>query len=238
MAMPDPGMGVRMEIPEPLASEVRSGRVVLFLGAGASFGASTENGGSPPSGLGLRDALSERFLGGEYGEETLAWVSELSNSAADISRVQDFVAELFTGLEPTDFHLLLPTFKWRGLATTNYDRLIERVYEKAENPMQELVPFISNQDRVDEKLRAPEHLGFLKLHGCITRTHDPELPLILTADQYATHRSGRDRLFKMLLEWGAENTMVFVGHGLQDPDLRKVLLEVSGELPTREPVKK
>jgi len=59
------------------------------------------------------------------------------------------------------------------------------------------------------------------------------LPLILTADQYATHRAGRDRLFSMLLEWGAENTVVFIGHGLQDSDLRAILLEISRQVPSR-----
>ena len=222
-----------MHIPEALVSEIRDGRVVLFLGAGASFGATTPSDNPPLLGVGLRDALSNEFLGGEYAEDSLAWVSELSISSTNLSRVQDFVAELYTDLEPADFHLLLPSFKWRGLATTNYDRLVERTYESVQDTAQDLVPFVSNSERVDDKLRAPEHLAFLKLHGCITRTHDPELPLILTADQYSTHRVGRDRLFRMLLEWGAENTVVFVGHGLQDSDLRAILLEVSQQLPSR-----
>ncbi len=168
-----------------------------------------------------------------YAEDSLAWVSELSISSTDLSRVQDFVAGLFADLRPADFHRLLPSFKWRGLATTNYDRLVENVYATAESPAQEFVPFLSNQDRVDEKLRAPEHLALLKLHGCVTRTHDDDLTLILTADQYATHRINRNRLFSMLLEWGAENTVVFVGHGLQDSDLRTILLEVSQQVRSR-----
>ncbi len=222
-----------MQLPEALVSEVTAGRVVLFLGAGASFGATVSNGNPPPLGAELRDALSNEFLGSEHIGEPLVWVSELAISSTGLNRVQDFVAGLFADPEPAEFHKLLPSFKWRGLATTNYDRLIERVYETVESPAQELVPFISNQDSVDEKLRAPEHLAFLKLHGCVTRTHDPELPLILTADQYATHRKGRGRLFNMLLEWGTENTVVFVGHGLQDSDLRAILLEVSRQVPSR-----
>lgn len=222
-----------MELPDSLVSEVRSGRVVLFLGAGASFGSSTPNENSPPSGLELRDMLSQRFLGGKYGQEPLAWVSELAISATDLGTVQDLIADQFQDLEPGDFYHLLPTFKWRGLVTTNYDRLVERIYERAKEPVQELVPFISNHDRVDEKLRSLRHLGLLKLHGCITRTHDPNLPLILTADQYTTHRTGRDRLFRTFYEWGIENTVVFVGHALQDPDLRAILLEVSRELSVR-----
>ncbi len=123
-----------MQLPDALASEVTSGRVVLFLGAGASFGAETSTGKSPPLGTGVRDALSNEFLGGEYAEDSLAWVSELSISSTNLSRVQDYVAGLFADLEPADFHLLLPSFKWRGLATTNYDRLVENVYATAESP--------------------------------------------------------------------------------------------------------
>ena len=170
-----------MELPDTLVSDVQAGRVVLVLGAGASIGARTPNGEPPLVGLGLRDALSQHFLGGNFSEEPLPWVAELAISETDLRRVQDFIADLFASFEPAEFHRLLPTFKWRGLATTNYDRLIERTYETADEPAQQLVSFISNRDRVDDKLRSPDHVGLLKLHGCITITHDPDLPLILTA---------------------------------------------------------
>ncbi|MFB3104771.1 MAG: SIR2 family protein, partial [Pseudomonadales bacterium] len=80
----------------------------------------------------------------------------------------------------------VPTFRWRGLFTTNYDRLMEHVYDKTPGRIQELVPFISNNDRVDEKLRSSNHVALVKLHGCISRTHDSNLPLILTADPLYT----------------------------------------------------
>ena len=207
--------------------------MVLVLGAGASIGAQTSNGEPPIIGLGLRDTLSQHFLGGDFGEEQLQWVAELAISATDLGRVQDFIANQFVDFEPAEFHRLLPTFKWRGLATTNYDRLIERTYEVVDDAVQQLVPFISNRDRIDDKLRSPDHVGLLKLHGCITITHDPDLPLILTTDQYATHRARRERLFRILLEWAAENTVVFIGQALQDYDLRTILLQIADELDYR-----
>ena len=222
-----------MDLPDVLTSEVRSGRVVLFLGAGASIGAKLPNGSSPPLGLALRDKLSSNFLDGGYSEESLAWVSELAISATDLSTVQDYIDEQFHGLEPAEFHKIIPSFKWRGIVTTNYDRLLETTYERADNPIQTLIPFLSNSDRIDEKMRSPNHVGLLKLHGCITRTHDVDLPLILTTDQYITHRSGRNRLFKTFEEWGVENTIVFIGHSLQDSDLRAILLEVSQQIVNR-----
>jgi tetratricopeptide (TPR) repeat protein/cold shock CspA family protein len=222
-----------MEIPSVVSNAVRDGKVVLFLGAGASFGSSTSNGEKPLSGYGLRDALSQHFLNGKQKDDSLTWVAELSISVTDLGTVQDFIAEKFRNLEPANFHLLLSTFKWRGLVTTNYDRLIERIYEKSDDPIQKLVPFISNSDRVDDKLRDQNHLALLKLHGCITRTHDAKLPLILTIDQYNSHREGRDRLFKIFYEWCHENTVIFIGYSLQDADLRSILLEVSREIEYR-----
>ena len=165
-----------MELPEALVADIRAGNAVLFLGAGASIGAESVDGRRPLSGLELRDALVQRFLGGKFANDDLVWVSELAIAETNLGTVQNYVAELFADLNPAEFHKLLPTFKWRGFATTNYDRLVERTYEVVGNRAQHLVPFISNRDRVDEKLRSSDHLGLLKLHGCTTRTHDPELP--------------------------------------------------------------
>ena len=222
-----------MDLPAPLLEQVRSGRVVLFLGAGASVDAKRTDGTAPPLAVGLSKAISKHFLGGSYPNEQLAWVSELAISASNLSEVQDFIAEKFNALAPADYHLLLPTFRWRGIVTTNYDRLIEEIYSKSSKAVQTAVPFISNQDRVDEKLRSADHVGLLKIHGCVTRTHDSDLPLILTTDQYVTHRKNRDRLFKTFQEWAVENPIVFIGHAVQDFDIRAILLELSKELDTR-----
>lgn len=222
-----------MQLPQSLISEIRSGRVVLFLGSGATIGATMPGGKSPPLGLGLRTLLSNRFLAGAHQDETLAWVSELSISATDLSTVQDYIADEFRDLVPAAFHFILPTFKWRGIATTNYDRLVETVYEQSKTPIQTIIPFLSNRDRIDEKLRSQSNVALLKLHGCITRTHDPEIPLILTVEQYITHRAGRDRLFKTLEEWGTENTIIFIGHAVQDADIRAILLELSQQISNR-----
>lgn len=217
-----------LNIPAALTEEIRRGRVVLLLGAGASIGAKKNNGQGSPTGNQLRDALADRFLGGNYKDSPLAWVAELAISETDLPRVQDFIAELFSDMQPTPFHQSLTTFKWRGIATTNYDLIMENAYG-AKGAAQKLVPCISDRDRLDEKLRAADSLAYLKLHGCMTKTHDPDLPLILTADQYVTHRTGRKYLFTTFEQWAFEYPVLFVGSSGQDPDLRALLLEVSRE---------
>ena len=83
-----------MDLPAPLLEQVRSGRVVLFLGAGASVDAKRTDGTAPPLAVGLSKAISKHFLGGSYPNEQLAWVSELAISASNLSEVQDFIAKI------------------------------------------------------------------------------------------------------------------------------------------------
>ncbi len=205
---------------------MRRGRVVLFLGAGASIGARAPDGREPLSGEGLRDKLSAQFLGGKEANASLAWVAELAISETDLGTVQDFIADLLRDLHPAAHHELVRTFRWRGLATTNYDTVLEALYRGADR-LQDLVPIRSDADRLDELLRSARDLPLLKLHGCITRSRDRSIPYILTTDQYVTHRKGRERLFVTLAEWGAAHPIVFVGHSGQDSDIREILLELS-----------
>jgi len=216
-----------MEIPTALAGAVRDGRVVLLLGAGASMGARDADGNRPLSGRELATRIVDEFLTPAHADRDLATAAELAISESSLGEVQDFIASLFVNLQPSRGHALLPTFRWRGLVTTNYDRLVEEAYERESDPSQRLSPVISNEDSMDDALRGTDRLALLKLHGCITRTRDQRTPLTLTPDQYVTHRKYRDRLFRSLTEWGYENTIVAIGQRLQDADLRQVLLELS-----------
>lgn len=160
-------------------------------------------------------------------------VAELAISESDLGTVQEYIRTVFTDLQPARFHDLLPTFKWTAIATTNYDLVIERAYDRSRTPFQEPVPFIKNGDRVNARLRSPGSFMLLKLHGCITRTTDTAIPLILSVDQYLTHRDGRDHVFGHLKELSYEHPLVFVGHSLRDPDIRQLLHELgeSGQRP-------
>ena len=213
-----------MDIPRSLLNSVQSGQAVLVLGAGASLGATSPDGRVSPTSSELSGAIAERFLGEEHCSTPLSSVAELAVSESDLFTVQEFIRSMFQNIQPAPFHMLLPTFKWAGLATTNFDLVVERAYEGNPRRAQDLVPLIKNGDRIEEKLKSPRSLMYLKLHGCITRTADSSIPLILTVDQYITHRSGRDRIFDHLKNLSYEHPLIFVGHSLQDTDIRQFLL--------------
>ncbi len=221
-----------MLIPDALKTAVREGRAVLILGSGASREAADRHGNHPPTGRELGSAIADQFLGGRYKDHSLGEIAELAVSETDLTTVQEYIRAILEPFEPSPAHRLLPSFAWWGLATTNYDRLIEKAYD-APDAMQRPVPFVANGDRVEDALRDQRAVMLLKLHGCITRTSDPNCRFILTPDQYAEYRKGRSRIFAHLLDWGFERPMIFVGHGLRDPDLRVIINELIAECESR-----
>ena len=222
-----------MEIPPLLKSNIQEGKVVLMIGAGTSIKAKNNKSENAPSSKKLGELLAKRFLSNNCKDYPLNQISELAISESDLLTVQEYIREIFEPFEPTDSHRLLSEFNWHGLATTNFDRLVEKAYNCNQNALQTVVPFIDNTDRVDEKLRNQRSILYLKLHGCITRTASTDAPLILTTDQYVQYRAGRNRVFDIFKQWCYEHTIVFVGYNLQDTNLRQILLEIDKEIPSR-----
>lgn len=162
-----------MELPSYLVAQVRDGRAVLFLGAGASRDAKTQTGKSGPTSKELGSLIATKFLGGKYNGYPINQIAEFAISESDLATVQDFIKQVLDSLQPTPAHAKISSFVWHGIATTNYERLIERAYEKNPNRLQALQPLIENGDRVEEHHRSPEDLLLLKLHGCVSRTSNP-----------------------------------------------------------------
>ncbi|MEL6323314.1 MAG: hypothetical protein AAFQ84_03680, partial [Pseudomonadota bacterium] len=129
----------RIELPAPLIEQMRTGRVVLFLGAGASLEAKSPDGSKPPTGPKLADILAEKFVGEKVKDVDLMQVAEMAQRIAGKDNVAGFLRTFFRSFQPSAAHLLLPQFQWRAIATTNYDVLVEDAYGKARQPVQNLV---------------------------------------------------------------------------------------------------
>ncbi len=104
--------------------------------------------------------------------------------------------------------------------------ILEKAYNYTDSN-QKLVVFKKNGERIESKLKDYKSLIYLKLHGCINDISDVNCPLILTPDQYITHRKGRNRLFERLTTKAYEYPIIFVGYSMKDIDIRTILLEIS-----------
>jgi hypothetical protein len=224
-----------MELPDYLITQIREGKAVLVLGAGASRDARDSKNRKCPTTPELTEKLANRFLNGKYKNAPLNQVAEYAISESDLATTQEYVRTQFLDLLPTVGHQRIPNFVWHGIATTNYDVILERAYEETDKAMQSLRPLIESSDRVEDNLRDPRNVLYLKLHGCITRINNPDCPLILTTEQYIEHRRGRARLFNTFTEWGYEHPIIFIGQSLQDSDLRTIINELTNEVGDRRP---
>lgn len=199
----------------------------MFLGAGASVGAAGPKGEKPRSGEQLRDFLSDRFLSGTLKHLPLSQVAELAKNEAGLLPVQQVIRDLFIPLQSAPFHLLIPSFRWYAIVTTNYDLVIERAYDQCASREQTLAPIYRDGDEFSHKLRDPSLVLYLKLHGCITRIDDPQLPLILASEEYAKHRNNRVRLFKHFADWARERPVIFCGYNVGDPNIQQILFDLA-----------
>ncbi|TAJ96026.1 MAG: hypothetical protein EPO31_01010 [Gammaproteobacteria bacterium] len=220
-------MSTRALLTPSLLEAIQRGDAILFLGAGASFGAKGPKGQVAPSGEQLRDILCDRFLGGTLNSKSLSQVAELAKNEAGLLKVQDTIAELFRPLEPADFHLLIPSFRWHAIVTTNFDLVLERAYDKCRDREQSLAPVLRDGDNFIDRLRDLSQVLYLKLHGCITHINDESLPLIVASEEYARHRKNRERLFRHFQDWGRERPIVFCGYDVGDPHIQQILFDLS-----------
>ena len=208
-------------IPHHLIEQIKAGNVVLFLGAGSSFGAKNGNKETLPSGQNLSKKLAEKFLGNDI-EGDLSYISELCISESSLFEVQQFIASIFKDFLPNSHHLKIPKFVWKAIFTTNYDLIIEKAYQQNKSRFQELVS-VSKNTPTTQIFYKENVLPYYKIHGCLNDINDLDAPLILTPDQFANFSSKRDRLFTKLQELIYDYTFLFVGFGMADPDIRTIL---------------
>lgn len=208
-----------------LTSAVREGRAVLFLGAGASLGATKADGKKMPTARILGARIAENFLGPGYEDADFKTICDFAASAHSVRALQTFIHEELSNFEPADFHRLIPTFVWAGIATTNYDLVIETAYRSVNDRLQDLIVNCNDGDGAAEKLGVNGVL-YVKLHGCITHYQDVRPPLIASTEQIINHKAGRAGQFAQFLEWAKTKTIIFAGYGMGDFNLRTLFEEI------------
>jgi hypothetical protein len=176
-------------IPASLIEAVRDQRAILFLGAGASQGAIHPSNETVPTGESLRDMISEKFLAGQLKSKPLMAVAALAANEVGLSCFQKFIHDILEPFWPGRHHLLLPTFRWKALVTTNYDLIVERAYQQVSSSLQTIVKTVKDGDSFDARMSAATHpVGYYKLHGCIESYTDETIPLILSNEQYNSYK--------------------------------------------------
>ncbi|GMA60310.1 hypothetical protein GCM10025859_07500 [Alicyclobacillus fastidiosus] len=111
--------------------------------------------------------------------------------------------------QPSHAHWELLSLGWRDIITTNQDDLIERALNDL---------YISHDVILDD-LDIPTKgnpLKVHKIHGSMERPSS----IVFTEEHYRTYEHSHPLMFVKLKSMFAENTIVFVGYSLTDPDFK------------------
>lgn len=109
---------------QELAEKVRSGKAVLFLGAGCSVAA----GG--PTTSELVSEIKEKFGKIDQSLNILLDVCHMVIESRHYGRpvLEEYIREKLSRLQPSKAHMKLPNHDWAAIYTTNFDDLIELAF--------------------------------------------------------------------------------------------------------------
>ena len=220
-----------MDLPLGLRTAIQSGRAVLFVGSGIGYEAQDQKGDCAPDGRGLAAELAAKF-GIHDASDDLAEVAGIVELRKGRAELVAFLAKRLADLEPSEHVLSLLSHRWGAIFTTNYDRVIERAYERLADPCQTPVVISSTGSLVetDPRFEVPVY----HIHGALfdggTR---PDI--LITDGDYARFGERRRMLFETLKQRFATSPFLYVGYSHQDSNWRTLQAEMRAEFQPGKP---
>lgn len=215
--------------PDALIRDIASQKAVLFFGAGVSMNSVGQDGFTKPKSWVsfLTNAIqSTATIAPPLKKEILGLIkkNDLLTACEVIRKTigrDDFVAlvknEFQTpGYQPADIHDLLWKLDVRITITPNFDNIYDSLVSARGNGTVTIKKYFDND--VADAIRRKERV-VIKSHGSVS---DPD-KLIFTRVDYAKARSENSRFYELLDALLRTHTFLFIGCGLEDPDIRLLL---------------
>jgi hypothetical protein len=206
-----------MHIPAALVDAVRQRQAVLFAGAGISFPVLKISGTTLRDHVGAQ--ITQDYPDYDFGPRSLEDVCDEYATLNDRIALVNRLAGLFPqNATPSPSHVAAVK-SFRFIVTTNWDLLFEAAYRQIGQGYQVLV-----RDDDAPNFNYDQH-NLLKIHG----SADMPLTLIATSEDYECYPDTHARLLDRVRNLLSTNTVLFVGYGLRDEHVRRVLARVRGQ---------
>lgn len=215
--------------PDSLINEFARNRCVLFLGAGVSATARSEEGKCPPSwkefiegALSLVKVKKHRIEARRYlklGNNTLA-LQVISNSI-DRADYISYVERTFNNpkYKPSEVHKHVHLLGSKIVITTNFDLIYENYCRSISDSGFKVVTY--DNKTLSDVIRSDSSI-IIKSHGSV----DDTSRMIFLKSQYHKAKNDHWKFYEILKSIFLTNTVLFLGCGMTDPDLLEVLEDV------------
>ncbi|MCY2953485.1 MAG: SIR2 family protein, partial [Planctomycetota bacterium] len=198
-------------IPPHLVNAVKEQRVILFAGAGISIEALGVTTLSVRQGL-VQD-IKKQHSSYNDSQRSFEEVADEWACLHDLLTLQNKLAALIPQDRPPSLSHVAAVKLFPKIVTTNWDLLFEEAYRGTEPPWQKLVAD-TDADNLNAGSRA-----LLKIHGCASQPAS----LIATSKQFETYHLTHPRLLKCVGQLLEGYPTLFVGYGLGDEHIRRVV---------------
>lgn len=203
-----------MNIPSGLSDAVKNRQAVLVAGAGISYNAIKVGGVELRNWVGAEIAKDHPAY--DFAGRSLEDVCDEYEVLHDRPTLVDLVASLIPqNVEPLRSHVAAVS-SFRFIVTTNWDLLFEAAYRKIGQRYHILM------EEADAPMFNYDQHNLLKIHGSIDRPRS----LVCTTDDYERYPDTHGQLLNRVGELVYNNTVLFVGHGLRDEHLRRLLSQI------------
>jgi len=207
-----------------LLRRLREQRLAVFVGAGVS---ATEAG--LPSGNQLKSLLLSELGDTENVDENLAQAASRFEHRRDRPELYEFVKDSLQFKGDLDDPKTCPSYKLisrlpiKTILTTNFDNLIEDVFARQKTSLTTY-----RQDRQLANYK-PNDTKLLKIHGDLNLAPDE---LVLTSEDYSRYLPNHHFFSSRIQTIFQDQSVVFLGYSLEDPDFRYIYEEVLAKVTT------
>ncbi|MFJ5961863.1 SIR2 family protein [Pseudarthrobacter oxydans] len=214
-----------MKWPPELVNDLARRRAVLYLGAGVSASATSDEGVRPPDWItflkrgntSLARRVPSRTITELIDQNDLLSACELLKNALDESWPALLKTSFLTpGYKPAELHKSLHALDTAVVLTPNFDTIFDRFAQNETNGATVVKNYYD--DDVPLVLRRP-YRAVLKVHGTI----DEPSQMVFTRGDYARARNRYQSFFQLIEALFLTHTFLFVGTSINDPDLRLFL---------------
>jgi hypothetical protein len=244
---------------ELIRDGLASGRVIPFLGAGASLSCRPKDveWKSPkdnflPSGWELAKYLDDRSGYPSESALDLLRVAQYYDGVAGRGGLDDELHAIFSRCyEPGDLHHYLAEFKNPLIVTTNYDTLLEEAFNKKGKQYNVVVykmatplAYVKRAGTAEWESVDPQRLALnledtatiFKMHGSSIPEAPEEDSYVITEDDYVdflSRMSGQTAVPAIFGEPFRKSHFLFLGYGLRDWNLRVILHKIWKDWPRK-----
>ncbi|MCP5346116.1 MAG: SIR2 family protein [Gammaproteobacteria bacterium] len=196
---------------EQITRGIQEGRVILFLGAGASIGSRNSEQLDPPLAADLAKTIAEK-AGWTYSNEQLGTVYAAAKTVLG-TELDRLLVNKYLHCKPSSEYLSIAKFPWTRIYTTNIDDALEKALE--ENSQQK-VNVKNRNDRIEDKDQLFSRVEYIYLNGSVKR---PDTGFVFSPEEYGKASASRPQWYEEVASDFLQCTFVFIGTSLDEPTL-------------------